>query len=126
MKSIKLVTMAAIFISAVLFSEKISAQTSFGKSSLINEGWLFIQHDEKEASNPDFDDSKWNSVNLPHDWSAQGTLSPNNASCTGFLPAGIGWYRKHLDAKKISGQKAYIYFEGVYNRSIVYLNGHLL
>ncbi len=51
--------------------------------------------------------------------------SPSLASCTGYLPGGIGWYRKHFTVSDTQ-KRHYIYFEGVYNRSEVYLNGHLL
>ena len=64
---------------------------------------------------------------MPHDWSIEGVLNPSLAACTGYLPGGVAWYRKPIfvpDDKK--GEKAYIYFEGVSNRSEVYLNGHLL
>ncbi len=103
-----------------------SAQTSFGQSSLFNDGWIFVQQDAEGAELPVFDDSKWMSVSVPHDWSVKGPLSPSNAACTGFLPAGIGWYRKHFSGRSLTSDKVYIYFEGVYNRSSVYLNGHLL
>ena len=102
------------------------AQTSFGHSTLFNDGWTFVLGDPEGAAAPDFDDARWVRVPLPHDWSVRGTLSPDNSSCTGYLPAGIGWYRKHFSAGELPAGKTYIYFEGVYNRSSVYLNGHLL
>ena len=102
------------------------AQTSFGNSSLFNDGWTFVLGDVAGADAPDFDDARWTRIQLPHDWSVKGTLSPDNASGTGYLPAGIGWYRKHFNARRLPEGKTYIYFEGVYNRSSVYLNGHLL
>lgn len=112
------------------------AQVSFGDASLFNDQWLFNQGDESAAVNSDFDDQKWRKLDLPHDWSVEGRLSPTLASCTGYLPAGIAWYRKHFtltDGKisdtvltKDANARTYIYFEGVYNRSEVYLNGHLL
>ncbi len=104
----------------------LGAQTSFGKPELFNDGWSFIQADVEGASESAFDDSAWARIQLPHDWSVKGPLSPDNASCTGFLPAGIGWYRKHFSARRLPQGRIYIYFEGVYNRSSVYLNGHLL
>ncbi len=110
----------------ILSSVGLSAKVSFGNSSLFNEGWAFMQDDPEGAHAPEFDDSKWRKLDLPHDWSVEGVLSPDNASCTGFLPAGIGWYRKHFHSRQISDKNAYIYFEGVYNRSTVYLNGHQL
>ena len=116
----------AAALAAILSAGNASAQTSFGKSSLFNDGWTFILGDVEGASAGTFDDSRWMRVQLPHDWSVKGTLSPANASCTGYLPAGIGWYRKHFSGRRLPEGKVYVYFEGVYNRSSVYLNGHLL
>ena len=120
---------AIVLLSAIWtlsFAWSTSAQTSFGRSTLFNDGWTFVRADVAGAPAPDYDDSGWVPVQLPHDWSVKGTLSPDNASCTGFLPAGIGWYRKHFSGRRLPAGKAFIYFEGVYNRSSVYLNGHLL
>lgn len=122
------------------------SQTGFGESSLFNDSWLFVQGDVEGAQAAEFDDSRWEELSLPHDWSVKGVLSPANASCTGFLPAGIGWYRKHFvipscgadacskdgdgcDAGCCNGgreDRYFIYFEGVSNRSTVWINGHLL
>ncbi|MBQ5639435.1 MAG: DUF4982 domain-containing protein [Bacteroidales bacterium] len=102
------------------------AQISFGESTIFNDGWKFKLGDDTAAVASDYDDSKWQNVSLPHDWSVKGTLSPDLASCTGYLPAGIAWYRKTFDGAQFSAEQVYIYFEGVYNRSTVYLNGHEL
>ena len=102
------------------------AQISFGESTIFNDGWKFKLGDDTAAVASDYDDSKWQNVSLPHDWSVKGTLSPDLASCTGYLPAGIAWYRKTFDGNQFSAEQVYIYFEGVYNRSTVYLNGHEL
>lgn len=103
------------------------SQISFGDSKKINDNWKFILKDTIDAKNSNFNDTKWKSVNVPHDWSIEGRLSPTLASCTGFLPGGIGWYRKTLNIPlNKSGEKVYLYFEGVYNRSEVFINGHSL
>jgi beta-galactosidase len=105
----------------------LNAQASFGNSKLLNDNWLFMLKDEKEAFKPDFNDKRWRKLDLPHDWSIEGELSPTLASCTGYLPGGIGWYRKELEIPlELTGKKVFIYFEGVYNRSSVYINGQLL
>ncbi len=108
-----------------LLSNHNSAQVSFGKSELFNNDWKFILQDDSLSSQPTFNDSHWRTLNIPHDWSIEGQLSPTLASCTGFLPGGIGWYRKHFNVEDLA-QRHYIYFEGVYNRSSVYINGKLL
>ncbi|MBF4507801.1 DUF4982 domain-containing protein [Flavobacterium sp. JLP] len=103
------------------------SQISFGDSKKINDNWKFNLQDVSDAKNETFDDSKWQSVNVPHDWSVKGQLSPTLASCTGFLPGGIAWYRKSINVpQNKAGEKVYLYFEGVYNRSEVFINGHSL
>ena len=103
------------------------AQVSFGNAAKINYNWKFMPGDTAAAASAKFDDKGWQSVDLPHDWSVKGRLDPDNASCAGYLPGGTGWYRKTLDIPSgDKGKKIFIYFEGVYNRSEVYLNGHLL
>ena len=52
--------------------------------------------------------------------------SRDKYSCPGWLPGGIGWYRKSFELGKEPGERYYLYFEGVYNRSTVYLNGREL
>ncbi|OXG03937.1 beta-galactosidase/beta-glucuronidase [Flavobacterium araucananum] len=103
------------------------SQISFGDSKKINDNWKFNLKDTPEAQKATYDDSKWQLVNVPHDWSVKGQLSPTLASCTGFLPGGIGWYRKSITIPQSkTGEKVYLYFEGVYNRSEVFINGHSL
>jgi beta-galactosidase/beta-glucuronidase len=103
------------------------SQVSFGDSKKINDNWKFNLQDTPDAQNKTFDDTKWQSVNVPHDWSVKGQLSPTLASCTGYLPGGIAWYRKSINiSQSKSGEKVYLYFEGVYNRSEVFINGHSL
>ena len=100
------------------------ANPMFGDKKLVVNDWNFVL--DNSATMPG-SDARWQKVNLPHDWSVKGQLSPSLASCTGFLPGGIGWYKKDLQLSETSkDKKVYIYFEGVYNRSEVYLNGQLL
>ncbi|MDX2447195.1 MAG: glycoside hydrolase family 2 TIM barrel-domain containing protein [Desulfobacterales bacterium] len=103
------------------------AQVSFGESQEINDGWLFTLTNPTHAQDPNLDVEAWRTLDLPHDWSIEGNLSPSLSSCTGYLPGGIGWYRKSLDLSNLQlNEKAYLYFEGVYNRSEVYVNGQLV
>ena len=111
---------------SLLISVSAFAQVSFGDAQLFNSGWRFHLGDVPEAAEATFNDSGWTQVSLPHDWSVEQPISPNYASGTGFLPGGIGWYRKTFFGRTITAEQAFIYFEGVYNRSTVYLNGHKL
>ena len=125
-----------------LFSvQALQAQVSFGKAEKLNDGWRFLRVDtawnvfeSPEMQSTDYDDSRWRTVALPHDWGVEQPMSPDKGSCQGYLPGGIGWYRKTLYSPPSEGgagggsvgSLTFIYFEGVYNHSEVYLNGHLL
>lgn len=103
------------------------SQVGFGESKKINNDWKFTLNDVAEAKSQLFNDQRWQNVDLPHDWSVKQALSPTLASATGYLPGGIAWYRKTINIPQDKlDEKVYLYFEGVYNRSEVYLNGHLL
>lgn len=115
----------ALLIAAFLAGSPLKAQVSFGDAKLFNEHWLFSLSDDSTFVRPAFDDSQWRKLSLPHDWSVEAQLSPTLASCTGYLPGGIAWYRKHFHIAD-KAARHYIYFEAIYNRSEVYLNGHLL
>lgn len=103
------------------------ANPQFGNAELFNNGWKFHLSDVKNGGDPQLDDSKWRSLDLPHDWSVEGTYSPDKASCQGYLQGGIGWYRKSFFMPtENKNKKIFIYFEGVYNRSEVFVNGKLI
>jgi len=102
-------------------------QISFGESQKINDEWRFQKGDIRGAELPDFNDWKWRSIDLPHDWSVEGPLSPNLASATGYLPGGLAWYRKVVIIPlNRNSQKVFIYFEGVYRNGEVFINGKSL
>lgn len=92
-----------------------------------NTGWKFHPGDVPDGQADGLNDGAWREVNLPHDWSIEGPFSERWASATGYLPGGIGWYRKEFDAPSSwSGQRVAIEFDGVYRNSTVWINGHLL
>lgn len=103
-----------------------AAPLSFGTATPLADAWRFSLRDAAAAKEPGFDDAGWQRVTVPHDWSIKAPLSPQLASCTGYLPGGVGWYRRTLFIPAAGGEKVFLYFEGVYNRSEVYLNGQLL
>lgn len=99
-------------------------QPGFGLPEKINTGWSFHLGDTDGKVAADSNDRAWRTVRLPHDWTVKQPLSPTLASATGYLPGGIGWYQKKLSVSNADqGKKLYLYFEGVYNRSEVFVNG---
>ena len=110
----------------MLFAACSSTSDTVRERISFNEGWCFHLGDEPGAVKPDFDDSEWRLLNLPHDWAIEGDFSKDHPSGTGggALPGGIGWYRKaFVPEKSDSGKKFRIVFDGVYMNSEVFLNG---
>ena len=91
--------------------------------------WKFHLGDIPGAEQLKFDDSKWRILDLPHDWSIEGDFDEKAATTGrgGYLPTGIGWYRKTFDLPKQSSDKNIsIEFDGIYMNSEVWFNGHYL
>jgi beta-galactosidase len=96
---------------------------------LFTADWKFHSGDAPEAQNPGFDDAKWRTLNLPHDWSIEGPFSKDNPATAGggALPGGLGWYRKSFTLPASDSSKLVsIEFDGVYRNSEVWINGHYL
>jgi beta-galactosidase len=94
-----------------------------------NSGWKFILGNQAGASATSFPDKAWRSLDLPHDWSIEGTFDKNNPATAGggALPGGIGWYRKQFTVPASSkGKYVVVDFDGVYKNSEVWINGHYL
>ncbi len=116
-----------LFVIVILSHLSITSQIAFGDPKKINEQWKFIIQDNPEFKFSTYNDNKWETIDIPHDWSVKEQLSPTLASATGYLPGGIAWYRKTLNIPvEKEGQKVFLYFEGVYNRSEVFVNGKSL
>jgi hypothetical protein len=87
-------------------------------------GWRFHLGEMNDGQSPGVNDGDWQTVGLPHDWSAESDFSPTNASGTGFLPGGTGWYRKSFTVPESArGNRFVIRFDGVSRNSDVWLNG---
>ncbi|MFJ8822829.1 glycoside hydrolase family 2 TIM barrel-domain containing protein [Streptomyces sp. NPDC102467] len=105
----------------------------------LTDGWRFALVDPggitdptgayNEAEQPGFDDTDWRTVAVPHDWSIEQTPTTEHhtTSGTGFLPGGLGWYRKKFTVPRgYAGKRISVEFDGVYMDANVYLNGELI
>lgn len=107
-----------------IYALKMDAQ-QVGKE-LFNENWTFHKGDltPEEAMG---DDISWRDVRVPHDWSVEGPFSSKWASGTGYLPGGIGWYKKNFEIPDYDENRRYaIYFDGIYKNSEVWINGEYM
>lgn len=118
-----------LMMAAVIVMAGCSTDNSVRERSDFNDDWAFNLGDVPEASSPDFDDSAWRVLELPHDWAVEGDFSIENPSGTGggALPGGIGWYRKtFVPSSEESGKLWRIDFDGAYMNAEVFVNGQSL
>ena len=111
--------------------------------TLLTEGWRFTRQDDPMAKQAKYDDRKWQSVSVPHDWAIYGPFSISNdkqnlaiaqdgqkeamehAGRTGGLPfVGTGWYRTKLSLPQdLKGKNVRLVFDGAMSNAEVYING---
>jgi beta-galactosidase len=110
---------------------------------ILKKGWTFNKGKFPEAIQPDYDDSDWKKVSVPHDWAIYGpfdkeidkqviAITQNNETeasektgRTGALPyIGEGWYRNNFSVPNYdAGKKIILQFEGAMSEPEVFLNG---
>lgn len=132
----KLATILMLAIPLLLQAQVRTVQT-------FKKGWKFTREDSKDFSQRVYDDAKWQSVTVPHDWAIYGPFSINNdkqnvaiaqdgqkeamehAGRTGGLPfVGVGWYRLNFEVSAFAkGKKATLVFDGAMSHAHVYING---
>lgn len=98
----------------------------------LSQDWRFQRGDTKGAEAAAYHDHAWRRVSVPHDWSIENKpdgSSPFDRDAisgqdSGYLPGGIGWYRRHvaLDARD-AAQTVLVRFEAVYMDADVWING---
>lgn len=111
---------------------------------LLDNGWKFTRTDSAAHSQRNFDDSRWSTVSVPHDWAIYGPFSWENdmqkvaitqdgqkeamehAGRTGGLPfVGTGWYRLTTEFPEFEeGKVATLMFDGAMSHARVWVNGH--
>lgn len=112
---------------AALFSGQASAE-----QHTLSQGWRFRTGDHPGAERTVYDDRSWQKVSVPHDWSIadkpdgsppfhRGAVSGQDS---GYLPGGIGWYRRHLVlGAQEAAQTVLVHFEAIYMDADLWING---
>lgn len=126
----KLLKLSVILVTVFFLAGLMVCQAQKSRSiSNFSKDWKFNLGDVPNAKELSFDDSKWRSLNLPHDWSVEGEFSEKNPASPGggALPGGIGWYRKEFTLAETDQKKpVFVEFDGVYRNGEVWINGHYL
>lgn len=118
--------MACLVIASALLLAGASANGQSRRQLPMDSGWRFSLGDPEEAEKITFDDTKWRTLEVPHDWSIEGAFDEKNSTggAGGFLPAGVGWYRKHFTlSADHARRRVFIDFDGVMANSDVWING---
>jgi beta-galactosidase len=78
------------------------------------------------AASPEYDDSSWKRVNLPHDWAVAQPFDPHANISQGYRRRGMGWYRRYfrLDPS-VRGKHLEIQLDGIATHSTIWVNGVL-
>jgi len=92
----------------------------------------FAKTGEFEFSKGKFDDSKWRTLNLPHDWAVELPFVRDEVQNShGFKPLGrrypetsVGWYRREFEVPASDeGRRISIEFDGAFRSVLVFVNG---
>jgi beta-galactosidase len=84
--------------------------------------------DDIPYAQPNFNDTSWQQINLPHDWAIGGPFTHSGGGGMGRLPtAGVGWYRKELEIPASdSGKSIFLDVDGAMSYAVVWLNGQFV
>ncbi len=95
----------------------------------------FAKSGDFDFATAKFDDSKWRSLNLPHDWAVElPFVRDEDLESHGFKPLGrrypetsVGWYRRAFDVPKEDfGRRIVIEFDGAFRSALVFFNGYFI
>ncbi|MCM1137661.1 MAG: DUF4982 domain-containing protein [Muribaculum sp.] len=86
-----------------------------------NPEWRLQIGDFPEAARPNFDDSGWKKITLPHAFNEEEAFKVPIAELTDT----VAWYRKTFKVPSADkGKKVFVEFEGVRQGADFYINGH--
>jgi len=126
---IRILCLFAMMMGMLIISHCMKAPVSVRSIGNFGKNWKFQLGDVESAAESGFDDSGWRELKLPHDWSIEGEFSRDHPATAGggALPGGIGWYRKTFTIPAADSAKlVFIDFDGIYQNSEVWINGHYL
>lgn len=79
------------------------------------------------AASPEFDDTKWRIINLPHDWAVEQPCDSTANPTQGYRVRGYGWYRRNFRlSPKDNGKHLELQFDGIATHCTVWFNGTIL
>ncbi len=137
----------ALFTVCLLHLLQVYSQTKVREKLSLDNGWRFLQADVPVplirgqnmtygnakagkawgAAAPDFDDTEWQLLNLPHDWALENPYDSTENSNQGYKKRGTGWYRRNFKVDKNDrGKHLELQFDGIATHCTVWVNGTVM
>lgn len=134
---------SCFFYFLILFTIFLNSEAQKREVLTLQSGWKFSKGNHPNAVSPEFDDSNWERVNVPHDWAIYGPfdkeidkqtiaieqngekIASEKTGRTGALPyIGEAWYRTQFSLPNFNdNNKVLIVFEGAMSEPEIFLNG---
>jgi beta-galactosidase len=144
MKSTSIGLLVVVTAMLTLFSLDAKGQKNVHQRLSLDRGWRFFQGDipfpvitghsmsyanakagkSWGAAAPEFDDTDWRLLNLPHDWSVEMPFDSTENLSQGYRKRGIGWYRRNFKLlPEDKGKHLEIQLDGIATHCTVWFNG---
>lgn len=99
-------------------------QNDINRKQLFDLNWKFNKGTQAFASEVNFNDQNWQSIDLPHDWSNDAELVKTLENKPDSDSLETGWYRKHFQIpENWLDKNIFIDFEGISNHAEIFVNG---
>lgn len=136
-------TVTLVVLQLLVFLTSCSEEKKITRERItLKDNWKFTRTAQNNPIASDFDDAKWETVQVPHDWAIYGPFDKNidkqviaieqngekiateKTGRTGGLPyIGEGWYRKKFDLPNFDeGKKVLIVFDGAMSEPEIFIN----
>ena len=135
------ITWLSLLVAIAVFSTGCAKSDSMNSNGTLHEAglrkeidfnfdWQFALAKDSGDEISSIKESTWRTIRLPHDWSIEFDYTKENAAgATGYLPGGVGWYRKTFPSPLLPDgtiARTHILFDGIYNHSTISINGQVL
>jgi len=145
--SARVILLALALIAGICLTARAAADDTSRERLSLDQGWRFhlgdvpmpVLKSQSEsyqsakagkawgAAAPDYKDSDWRRLDLPHDWVVESPFDPKENVAQGYRARGIGWYRRQFKLEGADrGRHLEIQFDGVATHCTVWFNGTLV
>lgn len=118
--------MKSLFLTLLLFVFSVCSIAQTRIRETFDFDWMFHLGEISEVTDVEYviSEEEWEEVQLPHDWSIYLPFDRRAGGSSGYLPGGIGLYRKEfMIPSSYKNKKISLVFDGIYHKATIYVNG---